>query len=267
MAPGYAANIPEFVALAPDAIAKIHEQFLDDYSYFRAGNLFFDTGEFDKAMEKYRQALAVNPDNAMAHHRLGFLLQKKKQFQEAMEHLQAAVRLDAQNPLAQFDLGIALAARDDFSNAVGHLAQAAQMMPDGFDRMYNPVTIHHALADAYYRLGRYAQSIPSLEAVLRHAPEHADANYLMAIAKVRLGETDLAKPFYDRAVRGEPLLAQLPDYADFLSENYVKEGRYDLALPRCEQALQLARKIGREQQCARLQERITLCRQFLEQKK
>ncbi|UCD51871.1 MAG: PD40 domain-containing protein, partial [Phycisphaerales bacterium] len=40
-APDRAANIPEFVNAPPTAIGKIHEQFLNDYSFVRAGDEFF----------------------------------------------------------------------------------------------------------------------------------------------------------------------------------------------------------------------------------
>lgn len=51
-------------------------------------------GEADQAIEKYRMALSLNPNNAMAHKRLGFLLlHAKKQTREALEQSQAAVRL------------------------------------------------------------------------------------------------------------------------------------------------------------------------------
>ena len=41
VAPGRAANIPEFVALPPNGIVKVRERFLDDNSFTRAGNEFF----------------------------------------------------------------------------------------------------------------------------------------------------------------------------------------------------------------------------------
>jgi predicted TPR repeat methyltransferase len=71
---GRAANIPEFVPLPATGIVRIHEQFLDDYSYVRAGDEFHRAGELDNAIEKYRRALSLNPDNAAAHRLLGTLL-------------------------------------------------------------------------------------------------------------------------------------------------------------------------------------------------
>ncbi len=177
VAPGRAANIPEFVALAPDGIVKVREQFLDDYSYTRAGNQFFDAGDADHAIEKYRVALSLNPDNAMAHQRLGFLLYRVKHLQvEAMEHSRTAVRLTPRNPFAQFDLGAALFEHGDPTNALVHLTEATRLLPNGYDRHYNAVEMYFILAEVQYRLGLYAQCIESCEVVLRLAPEHARAN-------------------------------------------------------------------------------------------
>jgi len=108
VAPGRAANIPEFVALPPDAIGRIREQFLDDYSYTRAGNEFFRAGDADRAIEKFELALAMNPNNAVAHQRLGFLLFRvKNRLAEAIVHSRTAVRLEPRNGFAHFDLGAA----------------------------------------------------------------------------------------------------------------------------------------------------------------
>ena len=261
VAPGRAANIPEFVALAPDSIVKVHEQFLDDYSYTRAGNEFYWQGDTDKAIEKFTIALSMNPNNAMAHQRLGFLLYNaKSQPKEAIEHMQAAVRLEPQNPFARFDLGTALAYRGDLTNAVGHLAEAVRLLPEGYDRQYNAVDLNYALAETYYRLSLYPKSIPVLQEVLRRNANHAGANYLMAMASAWLGEIDSTFPYHERAVRSEPGLAGLPDYYDLLSRNYVKKGLYADGLKVSEQAYRLAVKAGRPQQAAVLRQRVEQCR-------
>ena len=48
----WAANIPEFVNARPDAIAKIREQFLNDYSFVRAGNEFYRHGDAENAIRE-----------------------------------------------------------------------------------------------------------------------------------------------------------------------------------------------------------------------
>jgi tetratricopeptide (TPR) repeat protein len=261
VAPGRAANIPEFVALPPNGIVKVREQFLDDNSFTRAGNEFFRAGDADHAIEKYRIALSMNPDNAMAHQRLGFLLYRVKHQQpEALEHTRMAVQLEPRNPFARFDLGAALAEHGDLTNALVYLAEAARLLPNGYDENYNAVEMHFILAQTQYRLARYAECIPSLEVVLRVAPEHGRANYLMAMARAWQGETRPTLPFFDQAVHSEARLGQLPDFYDLLSRNYLSQGLYDDGLRTSEKAARLAVQAGHSQQAARLQQRAEECR-------
>jgi tetratricopeptide (TPR) repeat protein len=261
VAPGRAANIPEFVPLEPDAIVKIREQFLDDFSFTRAATQLMRAGDVDPAIEKFKKALELNPNNAAAHQRLGFLLfHAKNQIREALEHSQAAVRLEPHNPFAQHDLGLELAHSEDFSNAIPHLAEAVRLQPDGYDRQYSVVNLNYPLAEAYYHLSLYAQTVEVLETVLRHNPTHPPANYLMALARAWLGETDTTASYFNAAVRSQPRLAQAPDYYDLLSRNYVKLGLYAEGLKLSQKAYQLAVAAGRSGQAAALQQRAEFCR-------
>jgi tetratricopeptide (TPR) repeat protein len=259
---GRAANIPEFVALPADAIARIREQFLDDYSYTRAGNEFFKGGDADRAIEKFKMALSLNPNNAMAHQRLGFLLfNVKHQTPEALEHLQAAIRLEPDNGFARFDLGMALSGLGELSNAIPQLAEAVRLLPNGYSLQYNVVDMHYALAEACFTQRLYAQCVTALETVLSRTTNHAHGYYLMAMSKAWLGETETTRPYFDGAVRCEPRLAELPDYYDLLSRNFINDGLYSKALPEAEKGWQLAQAAGRAQQAAKLQKRVELCKQ------
>jgi tetratricopeptide (TPR) repeat protein len=267
VAPGRAANIPEFVALQPDAIRRIREQFLDDYSYARAGNEFFRAGDAEQAIAKFRSALALNPNNAMAHQRLGFLLFRvKAQVQEGIAHSRTAVQLEPQNGFAHYDLGFALATQNDLTNALPHLETAVRLLPNGYDRQYNAIEMHFSLGETYYQLARYPDCLPVLAVVLRHDPRHARANYLTAMAKAWLEETTATTPYFEEAIAAEPRLRQLPDYHDLLSRNYVQQGLYAEGLIAAETGHRLAVAAGRPAQAAKLQQRVELCRGRLPQR-
>ena len=258
---GRAANIPEFVRMPAKAITKIREEFLDDYSYTRAGNEFYRGGDSAHAIEKFRVALSMNPNNAMAHQRLGFLLYRaENQIPEAQEHLERAVKLEPNNAFARFDLGTVLGLRGDLTNAVMHLAEAVRLLPNGYDRQYNAVDMNYELAEARYRLKLYSECVPPLDAVLRRAPNHGRANYLMAMTKAWLGETDSTLPYFENAARSEPRMAQLPDYYDLLSRNYVKEGLFAKGFDASQKGYELAIAAGRSDQATRLQQRAEYCR-------
>jgi tetratricopeptide (TPR) repeat protein len=261
VSPGRAANIPEFVSLATNAILHIREQFLDDYSYTRAGNEFFRAGDADKAIERFTTALSLNPDNATAHQRLGFLLYHvKNQPAAGLEHTRAAVRLEPRNPFARFDLGQALLADHDLTNAVVHFAEAVRLLPNGYDRQYNAVEMNYVLAETYYQLDRFTEVIPHLDAALSRAPADPKANFLMAMTRAWLGETETTTSFYQQALRSSPDLAKFPDYFDLLSRNFLKLGGYTEGLAAAEKGAQLAANLGRSEQAARLRQRAEFCR-------
>ena len=264
VAPDRAANIPEFVALAPNAIGRIREQFLDDFSFARAGNEFYRDGEPDRAIESYRTALSLNPNNAVAHQRLGFLLYHVKDLpQEGLAHTQTAVRLDPKNGFAQFDLGFALFASEDPTNALVHLAEAVRLMPNGYDQNYNAVEMNFVLAMTQYQLALWEQCAASLRTVLRLAPQHARANYLMAVARARLGETQTALRFFDQAIHADAQLAQTPEFYDVLSANYIQQGSFVEGLKAAEKGRQLAAQAGLTQKAAELQQRVEYCKSLL----
>ena len=118
-----------------------------------------------------------------------------------------------------------------------HLAEAVRLLPKGYDQEYNAVEMHFVLAMTQYQLGLWGPCTNSLRTVLRLAPTHARANYAMAMARARLGETESARPFFEQAVRGESELAQSPDFYDVLSANYVQQGAYGPALKAAETGL------------------------------
>lgn len=265
VSPQRAANIPEFVSLPKDGIVKINEQFLDDYSFTRAGNGFYRAGEVDKAIENYRKALDLNPNNAMAHQRLGFLLfQVKKQLPEGLEHTRAAVRLEPANGFAHYDLGMDLMSQGDVSNAAPQLAAAAALLPNGYDSQYNAVDINHNWGQALYRLGDFSQCRKAMEAVLRFAPNHPDANFMMAMAMAAEGYTAQTRPYYEKAVAAKPQLARLPDYFDLLSLNYLRNGVHEEAMTAADKAQALAREAGRTGLADQLRRRAEECRAKLQ---
>src|SRR5262245_18757324 len=69
-----AANIPEFVKLPGDAIAEIREQFLDAYSFLRAGMANEHTGNHQGAERAYRRGLEIAPDDPELRNALGWTL-------------------------------------------------------------------------------------------------------------------------------------------------------------------------------------------------
>jgi Flp pilus assembly protein TadD len=252
-----AANIPEFVNLPPGGIASIQARFLNDYSFERAGNEFYRGGEAERAIEKYRQALELNPDNASAHQRLGFLLYNvKHQFADGLEHTRAAVRLDPQNALAQSDLGMALLNLGQPDAAIPHFNAALENLPLSFEPQYKPQAIRLNLGRAFLQKSRPTDAARELEESVRLDPANAEAQYLLALALAGLGEADRAAAHCAKAVALRPDLDTSVVLHELLGEAYAKAGRFEEAIRSAEHALQLARAAGKNDLAERIQARL-----------
>jgi tetratricopeptide (TPR) repeat protein len=252
-----AANIPEFVNVEPTAIKKIREQFLNDYSFVRAGNEFYKAGEADNAIAEYREALRLNPNNMQAHLKMGFLLYNVKgKCEEGMAHLEKAIKLDPDNALVHHDLGMALLHQRKFDQAVNHLSEALRRMPQGVDKQYNPFDMHYNLGRALLYSGEFGPSQVHFSEALRLDPNNADLRYDLAIALAAQGKPDEALRYYSKAVSLKPELAKNPDLHDLLAASYAKAGRFREAIISAEKALNLAHAAGNQQLAEQIRQRI-----------
>jgi len=182
-----AANIPEFVNAAPDAIRRIREGFVDEYSYVRVGREALNTGDVARAIREYRKALAINPNSTEVHCALGWAMLKENNTDEAVryyhqalqldpncadahahmgtlllmnrtfleratEHLLAAARLEPQNPAVHFNLGIAMFRHKNYHKAIELNTKALELRPK-----YVLALIH--LGASYAELGRFTEAI------------------------------------------------------------------------------------------------------------
>ena len=264
-APDRAANIPEFVNTQPTAIVKIREQFLTDYSFVRAGNEFFNQGEADNAIAEYSKALELNPDNVIAHHKLGFLLyQVKGQYDQGMMHLLKAYKLDAQNPRIEYDLGMAYMHQGKLDDAARLIFEAIRGAPDGYDYQYEPVRMRLSLAEVLIAAGQSKQAEAPLRDALRRRPNHPEVHYRLAVALADMGRTDEALAAYDKAVSLQPQVDTSPALHHLLATGLLQSRKFREALQHEEKALALARRQGDEQMAGKIEEHIALCKRLLD---
>jgi tetratricopeptide (TPR) repeat protein len=257
-APDRAANIPEFVNLRADGIVRIQEQFLNDYSFERAGNEFYRSAEPDRAIEQFRLALGLNPNNVGAHQRLGFLLYHvKREFAEGLKHTAEALRLDPRNSAAHSDMGVALLNQNDPARALDHFEQALRWLPEIVtDGQYKPQALRYHLGQACLQLTRFPEAAGHLEECVRLGPGNAEAHYLLALAWVCQGRLDDARQHYARAVGLRPGVDNSAVLHELFAERYAQAGQADEAIRSAEHALKLAEASGKAEVIRRIRARL-----------
>jgi tetratricopeptide (TPR) repeat protein len=260
--PGRAANIPEFVNTPPGSIARIQEQFLNDLSHARAAYVLECNGDIDGAIKEYQEALNINPKNVHAHQRLGCLLYNAKRLpEEGMSHTAEALRLDPDDACARFDLGMALRHQGQVEKAVQQLARAVALMPEGFDRRYNPVDMRCSLGEALVTNGDAGRGETVLTEALSLDPKSAQAHYLLALAQAAQGRTQESAEHYAIARSLKPGVDTIPDFHLLMSVNYEKAGDFRAALESAQMALHLVKDSDDAHLIQLAKDRIAECRE------
>jgi len=260
----WAANIPEFVNAPRDAIAKIDEQFLNDYSFVRAGNEFYRHEDADSAVREYNKALQLNPNNVEAHQKLGFLLGRvKNQPQEGMTHLLRALALEPHNMRAHYDLAMILIRQRKIDEAAGHVAEVLARMPtEGLDYQYTPVRLHQDFGEVLLLAYRFPEAKAHLAKVLESDPKNPQAHYWLAQATAGLGEMEAALQYYTQAVKLDPQVDVSPWLHHVLADSLLQKRQFREAVAQEERALALAQAEGDEALAARLKKTVEYYRRL-----
>jgi tetratricopeptide (TPR) repeat protein len=154
-------------------------------------------GDHAEAATRYREALALEPRNALAHNKLGVALQMQGQFRLAEEEFRRAIELKPSYDEAYFRLGTVLRWRGNFAAAETALRRTVKLDPRSADAL---VGLGHALAG----LGSWDQAKSCMEKARRLKPR--SANVLCALGWVASieGRFEEAERLYREAVDVDP---------------------------------------------------------------
>jgi tetratricopeptide (TPR) repeat protein len=196
-APDRAANIPEFVNVAPSAIRQIREQFIDDVSYARAAWECFKASDFEGTERQARKALELNPKNGDALHCLGLAFFGRAQYEEAIRYLSEAAQAKPSAGAIQADLGAVLVAANRLEEGSRHLRQAIELAPEVHEAYFN-------LGLAEFRRGNKPEAMKWWQHMTELEPHNYEAHHNLAALLEEQGHLDQAVEHYRQAARLKP---------------------------------------------------------------
>jgi tetratricopeptide (TPR) repeat protein len=167
---------------------------------FAAADRALQAGDPAEAERLCRQAVALVPDDAEAHYRLGLALARRGDAR-APDAYREALRLRPDHGEAHAGLGVALASGGKAEEGVAHLRQAVGLRP-------GLAKAHHNLGVALADLGKPEEAAASLREALRHRPDYPEAWYNLGVTLGQLGRRDEAVAAYREAVRLRPGYAE-----------------------------------------------------------
>jgi superkiller protein 3 len=194
--PDRAANIPEFVNLPGDAIAEIREEFLDSYSFFRAGMANERTADYVGAARLYRRGLEVDPENVEIRNALGWTLFQDGKPAEAVAELRRALARDSNYVKSRNNIALALMELGEIDEAAAHWKRSLELEPKP--------EIYTDYGFALARLGKPQDALAAYQKALELDPECASAHFNLAVSAVQAGKLADAETHYRTALRTKP---------------------------------------------------------------
>jgi Flp pilus assembly protein TadD len=225
--PDRAANIPEFVKIPGDAIADIREQFLDPYSFLRAGLANEHTGDHKGAERAYRRGLELDPQDAELHNALGWTLFQDGRTEEAVAEYNRSLTLNPSQAKAHNNLALALVELGQLEEAARHFKASLDLDPKA--------EIYSDLGFTMAQLGRPEEALADYQKALDLDPNCASAHFNLAVSFVQAGKFEEAESQYRRAIVGRPT-AETYNGLGFV---LARQGRADEAVAEFRKAIEV----------------------------
>jgi tetratricopeptide (TPR) repeat protein len=249
-----AVNIPEFVNIPADGIQDIQVPAVDLFRLMDQATALQVQKEGDQALEAWRKALKIDPDDATIHNDLAVALYLHGDTAEAFEQVREAIRINPKLAGAHYNLGMFLSLQGQPDKALAELEYTLTLNP-------RYPSGEAALASAYGALGKDSEALAHWRRALTLEPRRVSV--LVGIARILATAPDAAlrdgKEALSLAGQANQIAAGAdPSALDTLAEAYAETGQFSQALTYANRALDLAVAKGDTSTSTEIRGRIRL---------
>jgi tetratricopeptide (TPR) repeat protein len=201
---------------------------------------------YDSEENLWAEVLTAQPDNAMAHHAIGYYYEHAGDDKSAMEHYVEATRLNPDASQVHYMLGLLLQKYGRHDEAVAHFAEAVRVIPKS-------VALRNDLGVAQYLANRNDEAIATFDAVLGLDPNYWKAYRNLAAVYWKVNKRQESLDAYQTALRLNPQAVEV--YID-LSKAYDANGQPEKSVATLERGLEAARSVGDGENADRISRRL-----------
>jgi tetratricopeptide (TPR) repeat protein len=225
-----AANIPEFVNIPPDGLAKLEIPASEFYRVFDVASQLIEQGKISESIPEWRKAVELDPQDEKARVNLGFALDNQGLIDGAIEQYRRAIEIAPEHAPAYYNLAQDLLQRGKLDDAIDTYKAGLAVKPLNAQAQTN-------LATALYQKGIVNEAIEHSRKALEIEPANPDAHNTLGLALWKQGELDQAIEHFQAAVGAN---ANSVHYQNNLARVLAQKGRFDDAIPHMERAVALS---------------------------
>jgi lipoprotein NlpI len=162
-------------------------------AYHNLGVLYDNRGLYDKAVEEYEKAIAVNAAFAESHNNLGVLYDNRGLYDKAIEEYEKAIAVNPAFAEAHNNLGVLYDNRGFHDKAVEEYKKVLASNP-------TLAAAYHNLGNSYYTRGMFDEAIAQYKKALAINPNFAAAHNNLGSVYYAKRNFSLAKDHFDKAL-------------------------------------------------------------------
>ncbi len=152
---------------------------------FHQGFASSNKGEYEEAIEKYDEAIELNPNHTELYNNRGIVKKNLRQYQEAIIDYDKAIELNPNYARAYSNRGIAKGKLEQYQEAISNFNKAIEVNP-------NYAIAYNNRGTAKYYLGQHQDAIIDYDKAIEFSPKYADAYHGRGVAKQALGRNQEA---------------------------------------------------------------------------
>jgi Flp pilus assembly protein TadD len=260
-----AVNIPEFLNVAQDGLAKIDPQATEFYRAFNHAYELMENNQMAEAIQELRKALQLNPEDPLVHFALATALTGNGQESEAVEEYRKACALDDHHAAWFSHLAVSLAVNGDLDEAAVNWRKSLALDPsdagvetelgtalveggqtqEGYEHLRKAVALAPDFPDGHNNFGWELAKTGSMEEAVNELQKAIALRPTSVEYRFNLGYVMTLRADFDGAVAAFEKAVELSDGKDShclaaLADAYNKSGHSAEAIQAARHALDLA---------------------------
>jgi tetratricopeptide (TPR) repeat protein len=177
-------------------------------AYNARGVAYYQSGEYETALQDIEQAIRIYPKLAKAYYNRGIVDRAKGDLDKALADFSDAIRLDPKYVMSLNNRGLVYDAKGDYDRAIADFNEAIRLDPKYAFALNNRGLVYEVKTD-------YDHAIADFGEAIRLDPKYLEAFYNRSLAYKSKGDADRASADYQRVLQLNPRLAPvLPQTAE-----------------------------------------------------
>ena len=143
-------------------------------SLVQQGVSFHDEGQYDKAIEIYKQALAIDPNSALANYEISFSYMAAGNYENSIIHSDKVISLNKDYVLqAYLTKGSSL-------DYLGRTKESVKLFEKGLRKFGDNYLLYYNLGYDYYRIKDYEKAEEAFVKAIKINPAHSSSHFILA---------------------------------------------------------------------------------------